>query len=55
MGIRQASGHVTIQLGLLGDKVGGVQLNIVIEVGRGKNNPRLVVGDGESAEDGKTS
>lgn len=53
MRIRQAGGHVNIQLGLLGTRLGGVQLNIVIEVGRG--NPKLVVRDGESAEDGKTS
>lgn len=41
MGIRQAGGHVNIQLGATGDKVGGVQLNIVIEVGRGKNKPQI--------------
>lgn len=36
MGLRQAGGHVNIQLGLLGTGWGGVQLNIVIEVGGSK-------------------
>lgn len=61
MGLRQARGQVNIQLGLLGTGWGvggGVQLNIITEEelgGRATGKPRLIVGDGESAEDGKTS